>query len=43
MSTRPAAGTLTIHAPGGWPACMPAALQTLTDDSLQNNTGLLAH
>jgi len=36
---RPAAGAPTIHAPGGRPACKPAALQTTTDASQQNNTG----
>ena len=41
-TTRPAASAPTVHAPGGWPACPPAALQTTTDDgSQQNNTGPL--
>jgi len=30
--TRPVAGAPTIHAPGGRPACPPAALQTTTGD-----------
>jgi len=40
--TRPAAGALTVYAPGGRPARTPAALQTTPiDDSVQNNTSLL--
>jgi len=39
--TRPAAGAPTVYAPGGRPARPPAALQTTTDVSQQNNTGPL--